>query len=194
MYRSNLIAFVVVSVLFTGCYSSHELPDNVELVIEIGSTESVTLSADSACEETMSALLVSHSTRAIDASVIQTHAHGVLGDNLDGDVAAVRLTLGDGTTVSGTYRFGTGSAGTILFEEPVRIEAGESVELLLVIDTTPTASNRIEFDLGQYVPGLPSVTGRSLFAVITYADTGEMVPPELVLGNEGFARHATIGE
>jgi hypothetical protein len=84
--------------------------------------------------------------------------------------------------------------GEHFFEETITVRAGESLEVVLLVDVPNGASNRIEFDLGQYVVGLPTSTGRSLFTVIAFADSGELVPVDRVLGNESMERHVIIGD
>ncbi len=195
MYNSSkILALACISFFIIGCYSSHELTDNSELVIEAGDVQNMSLPAGTNDAEVMSILLTSNSARPIAASGIQCHAHGVLLDHLAGDVLDVRLVRDDNTSVGGVYQFGSDDTGRIFFDAPVVIQPGETIELRLIVNTTTDASNRITFDVGEFVPWQPSVTGRSLFASVVYADSGETVPFALVQGNEAIERHVLIGE
>lgn len=196
----NLSKLLILCVAFvdyfaaSGCYSSHGMSDNSELLIESGvSYTSVSLPAGAAGAEVMSFLITSNSTRPIAAVGVQCDAHGVLADDLNGDIVSVRLVRDDGSGVGGTFRFGPGYENRIFFDAPVVVQPGESVELKLVIDTTATASNRVTFYMGQYIPWQPSASGASLFTSIVYADNGETVPSALVQGNEVIEEHVVIG-
>lgn len=187
-----LFQILICAVFLSGCYSSHERPETDGLAIYGGSTEPLILMPGQNGVQLFSALLVSHSRRPIIALGIQVDAHGVLLDRVDGDVVNVRLMSGDGRLLSVVRNFAHSDFSFLFFDDEILVEPMEELELILVVDLTETASNRVMFDWGEYVPGHTSSTCRTLFTVIMYGDTGDMVPLDLVTGNEGYGRHVII--
>jgi hypothetical protein len=186
----NLITIALVSVLFTGCYASHVVPDTSELVIEHGEVMDTALHQGTAGARLTSILLTSHSERSLEFNGIPLNLRGVLSENLSDSLTDLRLVReSDGVELTARYQSGIGYAEDITFEEPITLAPGESLLLILVADIPVGASNRIDIEIGA-----PSVTGRSMFPAIAYADTGDWVPDELIQGNTAQNAHVIIAE
>lgn len=188
----NLISFVLVSLLFVGCSNSYVIPDTSELVIEHGDeVVSTSVRAGITGAVLTSVVLTSNSTRTIEANGVPLNLFGVLSEDLSASLTDLRLVReSDGAELTARLQPGHDFSEGLTFEEPITIEPGESIRLLLVADVPVGASNRVEIELGA-----PSFTsGRCMLPAIAYADNGDWVPQELVQGNVAHRAHVLIGE
>jgi hypothetical protein len=190
VYRPIFItfAFMVIAPKLVGC--AFEVPAEIGDEVAVEESGSLSIVPGNVSETTresgtlqgvlLTAIVRNTTSRPIEFSLPTTSFHGRIGTPLSSTFRFVTYTDTDGTALGRCDgELSSSSIDYVAYDEVVRLEPGDVIEIVLRANILADADNSVEIGMGD--AGMLLLDAR-------FADTGEFVPTDRIRGNEQLTR------